>query len=57
MYAAIDDALDGLQSRGIRAQGPLTLVGIAGTFTTLAAMEKQLVALFPRRSPRQPLDA
>ena len=23
MYAAIDDALDGLQARGIRAQGPL----------------------------------
>ena len=43
MYAAIDGALDGLQSRGIREQGPLTLVGIAGTFTTLAAMEKQLV--------------
>ena len=43
MYAAIDDALDGLQSRGIREQGPLTLVGIAGTFTTLSAMEKQLI--------------
>ena len=43
MYAAIDDALDGLQARGIRAQGPLTLVGIAGTFTTLSAMEKQLI--------------
>jgi exopolyphosphatase/guanosine-5'-triphosphate,3'-diphosphate pyrophosphatase len=43
MYAAIDDALDGLQSRGIQEQGPLTLVGIAGTFTTLSAMEKQLI--------------
>jgi exopolyphosphatase/guanosine-5'-triphosphate,3'-diphosphate pyrophosphatase len=43
MYAAIDDALHGLQSSGIREQGPLTLVGIAGTFTTLSAMEKQLI--------------
>jgi len=30
MYAAIDDALDGLQARGIRAQGSLTMVGLAG---------------------------
>ncbi len=42
MIAAIDQELDLLPSRGIDADGPLSLVGIAGTFTTLAAMEKQL---------------
>ncbi|HEX9263623.1 MAG TPA: Ppx/GppA phosphatase family protein [Candidatus Binatia bacterium] len=42
LTAAIDKALALLPARGIDTDGALTLVGIAGTFTTLAAMEKQL---------------
>lgn len=42
MLAAADQELARLPARGIDAPGALTLVGIAGTFTTLAAMEKQL---------------
>jgi exopolyphosphatase/guanosine-5'-triphosphate,3'-diphosphate pyrophosphatase len=43
MDAAIDDALDRLPERGIRAEAALNLIGIAGTFTTLAAMNKKLL--------------
>ncbi len=43
MTAAIDKELALLSARGIDADGALLLIGIAGTFTTLAAMEKQLV--------------
>jgi exopolyphosphatase/guanosine-5'-triphosphate,3'-diphosphate pyrophosphatase len=43
MDAAIDNALDPLPERGIRAEAALNLIGIAGTFTTLAAMEKKLL--------------
>ncbi|HEY7221779.1 MAG TPA: Ppx/GppA phosphatase family protein [Candidatus Binatia bacterium] len=42
MLAAIDRELAQLPARRIAADAALTLVGIAGTFTTLAAMEKQL---------------
>ena len=42
MTAAINTELALLPARGIEADGAPTLVGIAGTFTTLAAMEKQL---------------
>lgn len=42
MNEAIDKEMAMLPWRGIRLQASLTLVGIAGTFTTLAAMEKQL---------------
>jgi len=42
LIAAIDRELALLPARGIDADGALALVGIAGTFTTLAAMEKQL---------------
>ena len=42
MLAAIDRELALLPARRITADRALTLVGIAGTFTTLAAMEKQL---------------
>ncbi len=43
MDAAIAAALDQLPERGIGVGTGLTLVGIAGTFTTLAAMEKKLL--------------
>ena len=43
MDAAIDRALNRLPERGFRAEAALNLVGIAGTFTTLAAMEKKLL--------------
>jgi exopolyphosphatase / guanosine-5'-triphosphate,3'-diphosphate pyrophosphatase len=42
MVALIGEELASLPARGIRLEPALTLVGIAGTFTTLAAMEKQL---------------
>ena len=42
MSAAIDRELAALPSRGIDAGSGMTLVGIAATFTTLAAMEKRL---------------
>ena len=42
MIAVIDREIALLPARGIDAAGGLALVGIAGTFTTLAAMEKQL---------------
>jgi exopolyphosphatase/guanosine-5'-triphosphate,3'-diphosphate pyrophosphatase len=42
MIEAIDRELSLLEERGIRANSTVTLVGIAGTFTTLAAMEKKL---------------
>jgi len=43
MDTAIDHALARLPERGINAEAALNLVGIAGTFTTLAAMEKKLL--------------
>jgi exopolyphosphatase/guanosine-5'-triphosphate,3'-diphosphate pyrophosphatase len=43
MDAAIDNALNRLAERGIRVGTALNLIGIAGTFTTLAAMEKKLL--------------
>jgi exopolyphosphatase/guanosine-5'-triphosphate,3'-diphosphate pyrophosphatase len=43
MYAAIDREIARLPERGIQADATLTLVGIAGTFTTLAAVEKRLI--------------
>ena len=43
MDAAIDDALARLPQRVINTEPALNLVGIAGTFTTLAAMEKKLL--------------
>jgi exopolyphosphatase/guanosine-5'-triphosphate,3'-diphosphate pyrophosphatase len=42
MTKAIDRELSLLAERGIRVNSTVTLVGIAGTFTTLAAMEKKL---------------
>ena len=42
MNAAITEELDRLPSYGLKPDPGLTLVGIAGTFTTLAAMEKRL---------------
>ncbi|HEY2922826.1 MAG TPA: Ppx/GppA phosphatase family protein [Candidatus Binatia bacterium] len=42
MIEAIDRELSLLEERVIRANSTVTLVGIAGTFTTLAAMEKKL---------------
>ena len=42
MIAAIDQELARLRARGIHADTKLTLVGIAGTFTTLAAVYKHL---------------
>jgi exopolyphosphatase/guanosine-5'-triphosphate,3'-diphosphate pyrophosphatase len=42
MIEAIDRELSLVGERGIRANSAVTLVGIAGTFTTLAAMEKKL---------------
>jgi exopolyphosphatase/guanosine-5'-triphosphate,3'-diphosphate pyrophosphatase len=39
---AIEQALATLPGRTAAADGALTLIGIAGTFTTLAAVEKQL---------------
>jgi exopolyphosphatase/guanosine-5'-triphosphate,3'-diphosphate pyrophosphatase len=42
MSAAIDAALAGLRTRIANSGSPLTLIGIAGTFTTLAAIEKKL---------------
>ena len=43
MITAIDRELAALPSRGIDASSGVVLVGIAATFTTLAAMEKRLV--------------
>lgn len=42
LMAAIDGALHSLPGRGIQAEPGLTLVGIGGTFTTLAAVAKGL---------------
>ena len=42
MNAAIDEELACLPEQGITADGAFALVGIAGTFTTLVAMEKKL---------------
>jgi exopolyphosphatase / guanosine-5'-triphosphate,3'-diphosphate pyrophosphatase len=42
MNAAIDEELDRLPSYGLKSDPRFTLVGIAATFTTLAAMEKNL---------------
>lgn len=42
MAAVIDGALAPVGARWVRALSQLTLVGIAGTFTTLAAVEKKL---------------
>ena len=42
MNAAIDQELAGLPELGLHPDPKLGLVGIAGTFTTLAAMEKKL---------------
>ena len=42
MVSAIDQDLTRLRDYGLTGVGALTLVGIAGTFTTLAAVEKQL---------------
>jgi exopolyphosphatase/guanosine-5'-triphosphate,3'-diphosphate pyrophosphatase len=42
MNAAIDQELDCLPERGIIPDPTFALVGIAGTFTTLVAMEKKL---------------
>jgi exopolyphosphatase / guanosine-5'-triphosphate,3'-diphosphate pyrophosphatase len=43
MLAAIDRALMPLRSRWLKSAFALALVGIAGTFTTLAAVEKKLL--------------
>jgi exopolyphosphatase / guanosine-5'-triphosphate,3'-diphosphate pyrophosphatase len=42
MNATIDQELHCLSAGGLDIRSPFTLVGIAGTFTTLAAMEKNL---------------
>lgn len=42
MVAAIDQELARVPARGVHAEAKLTLVGIAGTFTTLAAVHKRL---------------
>jgi exopolyphosphatase / guanosine-5'-triphosphate,3'-diphosphate pyrophosphatase len=42
MNAAIEEELDRLPSYGLKPDSGFTLVGISGTFTTLAAMEKKL---------------
>jgi exopolyphosphatase/guanosine-5'-triphosphate,3'-diphosphate pyrophosphatase len=42
MTEAIDREMSVAAERGIRAKSVVTLVGIAGTFTTLAAIEKKL---------------
>lgn len=42
MKDAIDEDLERLAERGIKPDPAIALVGIAGTFTTLAAMEKRL---------------
>jgi exopolyphosphatase/guanosine-5'-triphosphate,3'-diphosphate pyrophosphatase len=42
MSGAIDRELDGLREHWLDLRAPSTWVGIAGTFTTLAAVEKQL---------------
>ena len=42
MVAAIDEQLTALPKQGLDPSSDLTLVGIAGTFTTLAAVEKRL---------------
>ena len=44
MKDAIDEDLEGLAQRGIQPDPAIVLVGIAGTFTTLAAMEKRLAS-------------
>ncbi|HXT56565.1 MAG TPA: Ppx/GppA family phosphatase, partial [Candidatus Eisenbacteria bacterium] len=43
MISAIDRELAALPSRGIDTSSGVALVGIAATFTTLAAMEKRLI--------------
>jgi exopolyphosphatase/guanosine-5'-triphosphate,3'-diphosphate pyrophosphatase len=42
MVAAVDHEIAQLPRLGIQGDSSLTLVGIAGTFTTLAAVQKQL---------------
>lgn len=42
MNRVINEELDSLSNQGLSADPTLALVGIAGTFTTLAAMEKSL---------------
>ena len=42
MNTVINEELDRLSNQGLSADPTLALVGIAGTFTTLAAMEKSL---------------
>jgi exopolyphosphatase/guanosine-5'-triphosphate,3'-diphosphate pyrophosphatase len=42
MGEAIDRELSSLVERGMRVNSLVTVVGIAGTFTTLAAIEKKL---------------
>jgi exopolyphosphatase/guanosine-5'-triphosphate,3'-diphosphate pyrophosphatase len=42
MVAAIDRDISPLRDAWLKDDSPLTLVGIAGTFTTLAAVEKKL---------------
>jgi exopolyphosphatase/guanosine-5'-triphosphate,3'-diphosphate pyrophosphatase len=44
MKDTIDEDLEGLAQRGMQPDPAIALVGIAGTFTTLAAMEKQLAS-------------
>jgi exopolyphosphatase/guanosine-5'-triphosphate,3'-diphosphate pyrophosphatase len=48
MNAAIDQELARLRQQEMAADSPFTLVGIAGTLTTLAAMEKKLKRYSPR---------
>jgi exopolyphosphatase / guanosine-5'-triphosphate,3'-diphosphate pyrophosphatase len=43
MVAAIDEELKSLRNQRLGQLSDLTLVGIAGTFTTLAAVEKKLI--------------
>lgn len=43
MLAAIDEEILPLRDRWVEEGAALTLVGIAGTFTTMAAVEKQLL--------------
>jgi exopolyphosphatase / guanosine-5'-triphosphate,3'-diphosphate pyrophosphatase len=44
MVIAIDQALRSLPQQWLREAVALTLVGIAGTFTTMAAVEKKLTS-------------
>ena len=49
MRAAIDEDLERLPERGMPPEPAIALVGIAGTFTTLAAMEMQLACYSHRQ--------